>query len=62
MVLAYVTICILQLHVCAPETAVQATPFADETECWQAVSDFMTQHGHAADSAVTLTFRCAGET
>lgn len=58
MILAYVTMCILKLHTCAPEVVIQAVPFENTTECWEAVHDFMD---HNPSETVTLTFRCGEE-
>lgn len=61
MIFAYVTICILQLQTCAPETVVKGQSFTTETECWEAVNDFM-DHTKNSPSPIGMTFRCAGET
>lgn len=60
MILAYVTICLLELNMCAPSTPVPA-PFDTTKECWEHVDDFMkrfTSHG----SAVRLTWICGEDT
>lgn len=60
MILAYVTICLMRLHVCAPETPVLAQPFDDEAACWAAVDEFMHDFT-AAPSPVSLTWKCGEE-
>lgn len=61
MILAYVTICLLKLHTCAPETAVTASPFDTEKECWEHVDEFMREFT-AMGSGVSLTWKCGEDT
>lgn len=58
MILAYVTMCILQLHTCAPEVRLKVEPFDTGDECWEAVGHFMDEHKLTDKSPVALTFRC----
>lgn len=61
MILAYVTMCILELSTCAPEVRLKVEPFDTSEECWSAVSHFMDDHHTADASPVALTFRCGEE-
>jgi hypothetical protein len=66
MILAYVTICLLNLFepgntVCAPEKTISDPSFDTEKECWAAVDAFMHEFT-AMGSGVSLAWKCGEDT
>lgn len=60
MIFASVTICLIQLHLCAPTTQVPA-PFDTAEECWDHVNDFM-EHFKRPGMGIELTWSCGEDT